>query len=72
MGPSIAWKYFHTGVLVVVEHTTLAKVIEWRGDDENGQTVLEDVFREVIVLAENIFQNCLAILIIPSPLNDFC
>ncbi|KAJ5772826.1 hypothetical protein N7457_007722 [Penicillium paradoxum] len=36
-----------------VEHTTLAKVIEWRGDDENGQTVLEDVFREVIVISDD-------------------
>jgi hypothetical protein len=37
----------------VVEHRTLAKVIEWRGDDENGQTVLEDVFREVIVISDD-------------------
>lgn len=37
----------------VVEQTTLAKVIEWRGDDENGQTVLEDVFREVIVISDD-------------------
>ncbi|KAJ5827746.1 hypothetical protein N7447_004509 [Penicillium robsamsonii] len=37
----------------IVEHTTLAKVIEWRGDDENGQTVLEDVFREVIVISDD-------------------
>ncbi|KAJ5951431.1 uncharacterized protein N7479_009844 [Penicillium vulpinum] len=37
----------------VVEHTTLAKVIEWRGDDENGQTALEDVFREVIVISDD-------------------
>lgn len=36
-----------------VEQTTLAKVIEWRGDDENGQTVLEDVFREVIVISDD-------------------
>lgn len=36
-----------------VEHSTLAKVIEWRGDDENGQTVLEDVFREVIVISDD-------------------
>ncbi|CAG8127022.1 unnamed protein product [Penicillium olsonii] len=36
-----------------VEHPTLAKVIEWRGDDENGQTVLEDVFREVIVISDD-------------------
>lgn len=36
-----------------VEQATLAKVIEWRGDDENGQTVLEDVFREVIVISDD-------------------
>lgn len=36
-----------------VEQPTLAKVIEWRGDDENGQTVLEDVFREVIVISDD-------------------
>jgi hypothetical protein len=36
-----------------VEHTTLSKLIEWRGDDENGQTVLEDVFREVIVISDD-------------------
>ena len=36
-----------------VEQTTLTKVIQWRGDDENGQTVLEDVFREVIVISDD-------------------
>lgn len=36
-----------------VEQSTLAKVIAWRGDDENGQTVLEDVFREVIVISDD-------------------
>ncbi|KAJ5761897.1 uncharacterized protein N7511_005279 [Penicillium nucicola] len=36
-----------------VEHETLKFVIEWRGDDENGQTVLEDVFREVIVISDD-------------------
>lgn len=36
-----------------VEHPTLAKVIQWRGDDENGETVLEDVFREVIVISDD-------------------
>ncbi|KAJ5129223.1 uncharacterized protein N7515_005262 [Penicillium bovifimosum] len=36
-----------------VEHTTLSKLIEWRGDDENGQTVLEDIFREVIVISDD-------------------
>ncbi|KAF7714707.1 Uncharacterized protein PECH_007068 [Penicillium ucsense] len=36
-----------------VEHLTLNKVIAWRGDDENGQTALEDVFREVIVISDD-------------------
>lgn len=27
--------------------------MEWRGDDENGKTVLEDVFREVIVISDD-------------------
>ncbi|KAJ5587927.1 uncharacterized protein N7459_003692 [Penicillium hispanicum] len=36
-----------------VEQSTLAKLIAWRGDDENGQTVLEDVFREVIVISDD-------------------
>jgi len=36
-----------------VEQSTLQKVIQWRGDDENGQTVLEDVFREVIVISDD-------------------
>lgn len=37
----------------LVEEPTLAKVVEWRGDDENGKTVLEDVFREVIVISDD-------------------
>lgn len=36
-----------------VEEPTLAKIIEWRGDDENGEAVLEDVFREVIVISDD-------------------
>ena len=36
-----------------VEQFTLSKIIEWRGDDENGETVLEDVFREVIVISDD-------------------
>ena len=36
-----------------IEEPTLAKVVEWRGDDENGKTVLEDVFREVIVISDD-------------------
>ncbi|PYH47685.1 DUF2293 domain-containing protein [Aspergillus saccharolyticus JOP 1030-1] len=37
----------------VVEEPTLAKLVEWRGDDENGKIVLEDVFREVIVISDD-------------------
>ncbi|KAJ9193563.1 hypothetical protein DTO166G4_590 [Paecilomyces variotii] len=37
----------------LVEDPTLAKLVEWRGDDENGKTVLEDVFREVIVISDD-------------------
>ncbi|KAL3459959.1 hypothetical protein BJX64DRAFT_264036 [Aspergillus heterothallicus] len=36
-----------------VEQPTLAKLVEWRGDDENGKTILEDVFREVIVISDD-------------------
>lgn len=36
----------------VVEKPTLAKLVEWRGDDENGAKVLEDVFREVVVISD--------------------
>ncbi|KAE8348402.1 hypothetical protein BDV28DRAFT_93005 [Aspergillus coremiiformis] len=37
----------------IVEEPTLAKLVEWRGDDENGRTILEDVFREVIVISDD-------------------
>lgn len=37
----------------LVEDSTLAKLVAWRGDDENGKTVLEDVFREVIVISDD-------------------
>ena len=36
-----------------VEEPCLAKLVQWRGDDENGTTVLEDVFREVIVISDD-------------------
>ncbi|OQE39978.1 hypothetical protein PENCOP_c006G01490 [Penicillium coprophilum] len=36
-----------------VDQVTLSKVIAWRGDDENGQTVLEVVFREAIVTSDD-------------------
>lgn len=36
-----------------MEDPTLAKLVEWRGDDENGKVVLEDVFREVIVISDD-------------------
>lgn len=37
----------------LVEEPTLAKLVAWRGDDENGKTVLEDVFREVIIISDD-------------------
>lgn len=37
----------------LVEEPTLARLVEWRGDDENGKPVLEDVFREVIVISDD-------------------
>jgi hypothetical protein len=36
-----------------VEEPTLAKLVQWRGDDENGKVELEDVFREVIVISDS-------------------
>lgn len=36
-----------------VEEPCLAKLVQWRGDDENGTTVLEDVFREVVVISDD-------------------
>lgn len=36
-----------------VEEPCLAMLVQWRGDDENGATVLEDVFREVIVISDD-------------------
>ncbi|KAL1957894.1 hypothetical protein VTO42DRAFT_5459 [Malbranchea cinnamomea] len=36
-----------------VEEPTLTKLVEWRGDDENGKVELEDVFREVIVISDD-------------------
>lgn len=36
-----------------VEEPCLARLVQWRGDDENGETVLEDVFREVIVISDD-------------------
>ena len=37
----------------VVEKPTLEKLVAWRGDDENGAKVLEDVFREVVVISDD-------------------
>jgi hypothetical protein len=37
----------------IVEEPTLEKLVQWRGDDENGKTELEDVFREVIVISDD-------------------
>ncbi|KAK2731762.1 hypothetical protein FQN57_003176 [Myotisia sp. PD_48] len=36
-----------------VEEPCLEKLVHWRGDDENGATVLEDVFREVIIISDD-------------------
>lgn len=36
-----------------VEEATLEKLVQWRGDDENGSSELEDVFREVIVIDDD-------------------
>ena len=36
-----------------VEEPTLSKLVEWRGDDENGKKVLEDVIREVVVISDD-------------------
>ncbi|EEP80873.1 predicted protein [Uncinocarpus reesii 1704] len=36
-----------------VEEPCLATLVQWRGDDETGETVLEDVFREVIVISDD-------------------
>lgn len=36
----------------IVEVPTLDKLIKWRGDDENGTKLLEDVIREVVVISD--------------------
>jgi hypothetical protein len=37
----------------LVEKPTLRKLVQWRGDDESGKQVLEDVFREVVVISDD-------------------
>jgi hypothetical protein len=37
----------------MVEGPTLRKLVEWRGDDDNGKEALEDVLREVIVISDD-------------------
>lgn len=37
----------------LVEKPTLRKLVQWRGDDENGNQALEDVFREVVVISDD-------------------
>ena len=37
----------------MVEAPTLRKLVEWRGDDDNGKEALEDVLREVIVISDD-------------------
>ena len=36
----------------MVEDPTLRKLVEWRGDDDNGKEALEDVLREVVVISD--------------------
>ncbi|CRG85597.1 hypothetical protein PISL3812_02642 [Talaromyces islandicus] len=36
-----------------VEDSTLEKLVQWRGEDENGIPELEDVFREVIIISDD-------------------
>jgi hypothetical protein len=36
-----------------VEQKCLEMIVDWRGSDENGARVLEDVFREVIVISDD-------------------
>ncbi|KAH8693084.1 hypothetical protein BGW36DRAFT_33749 [Talaromyces proteolyticus] len=36
-----------------VEESTLEKLVQWRGEDDNGVPELEDVFREVIVISDD-------------------
>lgn len=36
-----------------VEAPTLKKLVEWRGDDENGKKVLEDVMKEVVIITDD-------------------
>ena len=43
----------YTAARRLAEQPSLAKLVEWRGDDENGKSVLEDVFREVIVISDD-------------------
>ena len=37
----------------MVEGPTLRKLVEWRGDDDNGKEALEDVLREVVVISDD-------------------
>ncbi|QKX56456.1 uncharacterized protein TRUGW13939_03561 [Talaromyces rugulosus] len=36
-----------------VEDSTLERLVQWRGEDENGMPELEDVFREVIIISDD-------------------
>lgn len=36
-----------------VEEATLQKLVEWRGEQDNDEKELEDVFREVVVISDN-------------------
>jgi hypothetical protein len=51
----------------IVEKPSLRKLVEWRGDDENGKQVLEDVFREVVVISDDDESDAEA----DEPMDDF-
>jgi hypothetical protein len=51
----------------IVEKPSLRKLVEWRGDDENGKQVLEDVFREVVVISDDDDSDAEA----DEPMDDF-
>lgn len=36
-----------------VEDSTLERLVQWRGEDDNGMPELEDVFREVIIISDD-------------------
>jgi len=55
----------------IVEKPSLRKLVEWRGDDENGKQVLEDVFREVVVISDDDDDDSDADVDADEPMDDF-